>query len=354
MNPIALLQFLIQTFLPTNSHAQMTALPLWNLCSPAKIFATGGFNSTFTVPAGCSYAVIEAWGAGGGSGASGDDPGAFGGDGGPGGYVKVRIAVNSTKSMTVRVGGRGLGGTYNGSHKAGSGGGGGGYSFVAYDSNLVLVAGGGGGGGGASSTGKRGGYGGMGGGLSPLAASTFDGTPGISAVTTYKGYGGAVAPPNQGKGGTLSGTDVVAGTGNQLSYSTEIIGGGGGGAGGGDFSTTVSGGNGGTNGGAIGGHVNTSPMYCGGGGGGGGYFGGGGGSGATSASYACSGAGGGSSFVAAPPLVISFNMGNGSGDHQSFINSSRIGTAGDGGNAIEADDAQGVPGSPGLIIVTFQ
>jgi hypothetical protein len=62
-----------------------------------QLFASDG---TFTVPAGVSRVLVEAWG---GGGAGGNGPN-FGGGGGGGGYVRAVVAVNPGQAVLVTVG----------------------------------------------------------------------------------------------------------------------------------------------------------------------------------------------------------------------------------------------------------
>src|SRR5262245_52607179 len=67
-----------------------------------QLFASDG---TFTVPAGVSSVLVEAWG-GGGAGGSGPN---YGGGGGGGGYVRAVLAVSPGQAVPVTIGAGGVG-----------------------------------------------------------------------------------------------------------------------------------------------------------------------------------------------------------------------------------------------------
>jgi hypothetical protein len=135
--------------------------------SGQQVFQTTGSSQTFTVPAGCSTLVVEAWGAGGASGYNSHD-------GGAGGYTKATVGTSAGTAYTVVVGQGGIRNTQsgNGGAQAAYGfagapygnasacavGGGGGLSGLflgpVNPSNAILVAGGGGGSSGYTSGGS--------------------------------------------------------------------------------------------------------------------------------------------------------------------------------------------------------
>ena len=227
---------------------------------------TGG-PETFVVPAGVSSVTIVATGASGGPGF-----GAAAGTGGLGGRTTATVSVTPGASLTVRVGGQGIGfvGGFNGGGgSTGVGGGAGGASSVRDGATPLVVVGGGGGGGAEAGGGASvgGGNGAAGGGL------TAD--PGGS--------------PAQGGGGGGGGTQAGGGAGGARSSLSGIDG---------TAGASVDGG--------IGGYH--QPGIIGGGGGGGGYFGGGGGGGGNPSTAGGGGGGGGSSF-AAPGATAVHNQG---------------------------------------------
>jgi len=208
----------------------------------------------FTVPAGITQIVVDAYGAQGGA-VSGGGPA-----GGLGGRAAATIPVTPGEVLEVRVGGAGTNGTagstsaggFNGGgignfcgssgSPMGAGGGGGGASGVRRAGSDVVVAGGGGGAGAQS----NGGAGGAGGGL----------TGGRVDVESFTGGGGGTQTGGGASGWGDPAGDGTAGQGGP-GIGCELVGGGGGG--------------------------------------GGGYFGGGGGAGDLAASP-CTGGGGGSGF----------------------------------------------------------
>ncbi|WP_344188142.1 IPT/TIG domain-containing protein [Acrocarpospora corrugata] len=243
-------------------------------------FSYTGGPQTFTVPAGVTSIVVDAFGA---QGQAGPGP-VPGGAGGRGGEAKATLAVTPGQELQINVGGTdGYGGGGAGG-KGGvwwlDGGAGGGASDVRTGpgyglDDRVLVAGGGGGGGNfdngyAGGGGGGGGAAGAAGGSSSLGAS-----PGGGATSSAGGSGGA------GSYGADAGADGTAGTG---------------GAGGAE---------------APGGSTG-----AGGGGGGGGWYGGGGGGGGEWAgpptySRASAGGGGGSGYG---PAGTTFQTGVRSGN----------------------------------------
>lgn len=111
----------------------------------------GTFN--FTVPAGVTKLMVEAWGAGGGGGGSYNSSSPYvmndGGFGGWGAFSKHVIGVTAGASYTVVVGAKGLGGTDGLSPSAGNPGGS--TQFKTAGGTVLLESGGGSGGTAASS-----------------------------------------------------------------------------------------------------------------------------------------------------------------------------------------------------------
>jgi hypothetical protein len=220
-----------------------------------------GANQTLVVPAGVSYIFVKMWGGGGGGGSYGGWR--QGSLGGAGGFSHGIIPVVPGETITIRVGGRGLGqpaaaraypdgggactSTGSDNRYAASGGGSSSILVPSQSNQYVIVAGGGGGGGSVNSYDLN--SGGAGGGLI--------GECGV--VNPINGNN------NNGKGGTQS-AGGAGGTGN-------VAAGAGGSFDGGDYQSTA----------------------CYGGGGGGGFFGGGAGN--YNASNSMGGGGGGSGRI---------------------------------------------------------
>ncbi|MFD5624201.1 Ig-like domain-containing protein [Streptomyces yangpuensis] len=272
--------------------------------SPPTCTYTSVGTDTFTVPEGVTSAVVDVFGAEGGSAAGfvTPNPPNEGAPGGLGGETRANLPVAAGQSLRITVGGAGSNGSSRRGeyarpggtgHGAGGGGshGGGGSGGGATDVRIgafgpadrILVAGGGGGAGnggpllrgghGGGPTGEPGGQGGGGEG---------SGVAGGGATQTAHGTGS----PNSRLGGPgIPGSDIDPNTG---------------------LPNPGSGGPGGN--GARGGN--------GGGGGGGGWFGGGGGSGGGNPDNLYGAGGGGGSGYAAPSatgvsLVPGVNRGNG-------------------------------------------
>ena len=251
-------------------------------CIPgSQTFSYSGVAVAFTVPQECTSIVVQAYGAGGGSGSSG---GTYK-SGGNGGFAQATIAVSINESLTVSVGGGGItsGGNFRGA-------GGGGYSGVFRSTTPLIIAGGGGG---ASAFA----IGGHGGGSTATAGADFG----------CSGGGGGGTPSSGGNGGTVGVGCVV---GNNGAYR---LGGDGASACGGYACayTPIAGGFNG--GGASGGSTyvvnGTAYFTYAGGGGGGGYWGGGGGGGGD---YAAGG-GGGSSYVTGTSTINTIGAGSAGG-----------------------------------------
>jgi hypothetical protein len=160
---------------------------------------TDTFNAsgTWTVPAGVSSAVLEAWGSGGaGGGATAHGPGGGGGAGGQ--YAKKTLSGLSVgANYTVAVAGVTSGGT-------GDGAAGGDSSVVSPSSTTVVLAKGGGGGianDGAGGTGSTAGG---------VGDTVFAGGSGMVGGTSSGGGGGGAG--SAGAGGNASGTTGGTGT----------------------------------------------------------------------------------------------------------------------------------------------
>lgn len=261
-----------------------------------QLFSYTSSAQNFTIPTGVTQLTINAAGAQGGSGCSGNgctEPSV----GGDGGTVAATVGVTSGP-LSILVGGAGgtgnsmgAGGTngYNGGGTGGSasggfpddgGGGGGGASSVSLSGTMLVVAGGGGGGGTNDCSVGVGGAGGY-----PTGES--GGTP-SSCEGGYASGGG---------GGTQS-TGGSAGSAGRQSGATA-----------GGVGTSGSGG--------AGGNSTDDPSNFGGGGGGGGYFGGGGGGGAAVAPSA--GGGGGSSYYTSTATNVTTLSGQQTGNGQVVI-----------------------------------
>jgi hypothetical protein len=97
-----------------------------------QTFNYTGADQLFTVPEGINLITVRMWGAGGGSNRalSGTIEAA---EGGPGGFVKFKMLVTPSETLTLKVGGGG-GGYYGGGGGGGAGvwgaGGGGGSSYT--------------------------------------------------------------------------------------------------------------------------------------------------------------------------------------------------------------------------------
>ncbi len=236
-----------------------------NVSAPVIYNFTGGMQ-TYTVPAGVTSLMIQAWGAQGANGA-----GANAGLGANGGEATGTLAVTPGQVLNLYVGGAGNGvtGGFNGGANGGNqdGGGGGGASDIRVggtaSSNRVIVAGGGGGGGTtgcvASHMGGNGGVGGGGAGVkgvdSPDGGGGFGGTVGAGGAAGI-GCGGFLGAPGNsngaggngqtcccpsipagggGGGGYVNGGGGGGGSAGTVGCSGNNKGGGGGGAGGSNF-----------------------------------------------------------------------------------------------------------------------
>jgi hypothetical protein len=196
---------------------------LVTITTTATALSYTGTMQTYTVPAGVTSVVIEAWGAQGTTYVS---------TGGQGGYAKGTLAVTPGQVLYVYVGGQA---GYNGGGTGSGGGNGGGGSDVRTStatSSRVIVGGGGGGGN------NTGGVGGAGGG-------TTGNTGASSAGSGYGGGGGTQSTGGAAGTGTSLGTDGSLGRGGN--GGTGSGGGGGGyyGGGGGSYTALVAAGSGG-------------------------------------------------------------------------------------------------------------
>ncbi|MGG1441587.1 glycine-rich protein, partial [Brevibacillus laterosporus] len=225
-------------------------------------FEYTGKPEVFMVPANVTKLKLEAWGAEGGKGKSGNQTQA---QGGQGGNVQGEWKSLNRDILTIYVGGKGKDSI--GSSGGGGGFNGGGNGGDGFDSTY---AGGGGGGGGGASDIRIGGTSLV---NRLIVAAGGGGSGSSSSVKSVGGYGGGLTGGNGFGGGPQAGggTQSAGGIGGEYaSFEGEN---GGLGVGGGGVKVS----------GSIG-----NPAH-GGGGGGAGYYGGGGGG------YSCSG-GGGSSY----------------------------------------------------------
>lgn len=175
-------------------------------------FTTSG---PFTVPAGVTGLLVEAWGAGGGGGGGqhcgpGCDRG--GGGGGAGAYAQTLVSVTPGASLTVTIGFRGLGGP------AGTPGATGGSTLISPTSGpaLITVNGGAGGGGASPDAGGSAGGGGAASAGSGVQRAGQRGTAGSLAGfggLGGKGTVGSLSPPGligAGSGGNGGSADAPA------------------------------------------------------------------------------------------------------------------------------------------------
>ncbi|MFI6641273.1 hypothetical protein [Streptomyces sp. NPDC050504] len=192
---------------------------------------TGGAQS-YTVPAGVTAIVVDAFGAQGEEGAVG------GNAGGRGGRAKAQLPVTPGQVLQVNVGsvggwnGGGAGGA--GTRPGAYGGSGGGASDVRADGyglgDRLLVAGGGGGGGNWFDSSPGGtGAGGAGGGTNGVAGA--DGNGGSAGGGGGTASGGAGGAAGNGAAAGAPGTEGAGGAGGAGVSGTTGAGGGGGGGG---------------------------------------------------------------------------------------------------------------------------
>jgi hypothetical protein len=253
-------------------------------CNPAgHTFVSTGTMQLYTVTAGCSSVIVDAFGGQGG-----------GANGGKGAEIKGTVDVADGEMLKILVGAAGTGGLTN-CTAPGYGSGGGGGSFVTrLDNTPLVIAGGGGGAGLNGDVGQPGGISESGGDLQGALGGT-------------NGNGGAIGTPDTGGcgfrgsgGGGLLGDGALSVMGGGVAF----INGGGGGI---DPPTLPNDccmqAQGGFGGGGAGGN---------GGGGGGGYSGGAGGSnGGAPVQYP--GGGGGGSFNAGLDQVMTAGIRSGAG-----------------------------------------
>jgi N-acetylneuraminic acid mutarotase len=294
-----------------------------------QTFTSQGPNS-YVVPAGITSLTFKSWGGGGGGGAGANSTG---GTGGGGGYVQSTISVTPGETLTIYVGGGGIGGTHNAlGSKAGGGGGGGGYTSVYRGGTPLLIAAGGGGGGGSRDA-TAGGAGGGGGGTT--------GVNGTDIATNNASGGNGGTPSAGGTSPSSTGNDGTAGSslnGGDGADGRSADGADGAGAAGGGASA----GNGGS--------PNNGTTYAGGGGGGAGYFGGGGGGASSSTGGAAGGGGGGgSSYTDGGSTSVTNTAGSGINPGNSG-DTGRNG-AGSGGAAGLANN-NGANGAGGALLIT--
>lgn len=162
-----------------------------------------GTQTTFVVPAGCATITAKVWGAGGGGSVLSGNPAQVGGGAG---FVRGSINVTPGESLTVVVGGPGVGGGGDGGTGCFTnlGGAGGGRSEILRSSTVLLRAGGGGGAS-ASQPGGAGGAGsGNGGGGDACGGAAAGGKNGVTG-----GGGGGAASGSSGSG--LGGTSLTSG-----------------------------------------------------------------------------------------------------------------------------------------------
>ncbi len=150
-------------------------------------YSTGGSSSTYTVPSGVSYIIVECWGAGGG-GAQRSNSGSYGGGGGGGGAYARKIIYNPTGSYTVYVGKGGVSNTTNGEN--------------SYFGTIVVAEGG-------KSVSQNTTTGGSGGSASNSTGDvTYSGGTGGTGSGSYGGGGGSSASP---AGDGISGSNSTGG-----------------------------------------------------------------------------------------------------------------------------------------------
>ncbi len=201
-----------------------------NCSAPTTTYSTPG-TYTYTVPGGCTSAIISTYGAGGAGGSAGGGYGgggggsvvlrtsgsvllaAAGGGGGGrqggsgGGYAQSSVTVSGGESLTVYVGGGGQCGSSGGNYGDGGdyGGGTGSYSGTNSDSSLGF-----GGGAGSYTSGGDSIYGGGGGSYTLGGSSTYGGAGGgYDAVGSTVNGASPVGQNSSGGGG--SGDSVTLG-----------------------------------------------------------------------------------------------------------------------------------------------
>lgn len=203
----------------------------WSQASPAaaahgiRAFTASG---TFTVPAGVTSVLVEAWGAGGGGGGGTDVFCGGGGGGGAGGFAKGFVSVAPGQALAAVVGTGGAAGTAGPAGSATAGGTGGDTGVGSSEVSLTLSGqgGAGGGAGGAGSPGSAG----TGGAGNPNGGLVIPGASGAQGQCTDSGAGGeptlGTRPRTVGSGGRggaqvfFSGQQPDAGVGGEAGYLT--------------------------------------------------------------------------------------------------------------------------------------
>jgi hypothetical protein len=215
-------------------------------CAPGvQVLSSTGALQNFVVPEGCGTVHVKLWGAGGGGFCWTGNGGCQAGGGG--GFTSGLLATTPGETLSVIVGGAGLGGQ-NESFKAGGFGGGGSTGGAGYAGSgggrsairrgsIELATAGGGGGAGASYNGVIGGsYGGAGGGLVGENGGNPNNGLGGTQVAGGTGTGGSGSafqggsPSNWDNGGGGAGGGGYFG-GGAGSSANDGEGGGGGGSG---------------------------------------------------------------------------------------------------------------------------
>lgn len=180
-----------------------------------QVFSYTGGDQFVQVPAGCTGALVKAWGAGGRAAAPYLDTQqpTRGGGGGFAQRALTNLAAGTTLTVVVGQGATSNAATYGGGASGGYAGGGGlsgVFSGSKTQANAILIAGGGGGG--VNNMGGAGG-GQAGGSPADVAAFYYDGIfifqGGKGGTQTAGGSGGGMEGPGASPGGVL-----VGGTGN--------------------------------------------------------------------------------------------------------------------------------------------
>ena len=208
-------------------------------------------SGSFVVPPGVTSITVQAWGAGGGGGEQSPNTADAGGGGGGGGYAGGVMTVTPLSTITITVGGGGLGATAAGTNGAA------GTSTIVTNGTSTITATPGQGG----TSVNGGGAGGAGG------SASFAGS--VASQVTRTGGAGAAAQNTANDGGGGGGG---AGSGANGANATTSAGGGGGtgsgGAGGAGSNGNAAGGNGNNYGGGGGGSADNGPSTGGNGAGG--------------------------------------------------------------------------------------
>jgi hypothetical protein len=316
----------VRTVDVNGNTSSATTGPAWtassSTCSAAQVYASAG-TSTFTIPSGCTTAIIKAWGGGGGGGSSYSGYGP-GGAGGGGAFASTVLAVQPQEVLTIQVAGGGAKGFTN----AGGGAGGGATAVLRGSVPIVVAAGGGGGAGAYGSATIAGVAGGGGGALFGSVGGSFTPTADTTGMRSYGG--GGASPFAVGVGGASATVTGSSGSGAN------------GGAGASNGGTPATGGSGYGTGGSGGG------SFANGGGGGAGYYGGGGGGGGSAIG---AGGGGGSSYTIGPASMLVAASGTTAGNS---TDADYAGSAGAGGTGATAGTSNTqTNGSAGRVVITF-